>query len=439
MVTWSLPPAPALRPFPTLASVAVLLAVGACRSEEPRSVAEGSRPDLQRVESTLPACSELGLGSPDPLEVDTVAVGLEVPWDLAFLPDGRILVTERPGRIRVVHPEEGLRDEPWAVVEVTAVAEAGLLGIDVAPDFAETGHVFVVATREHVPSGILRRGLAAVRRRIDPDGAPSWVSSVVRFTDHAGGARAPGPESSGGEARTILDGIPAGPIHAGGGLRFGPEGVLHLTVGDGGVPAAAARPRSLRGKVLRLELGATEARGTPEMHAMGLRNPQGLDWHPASGELFAVDHGPTGLEREDRRRDKDELNRIVAGGDYGWPAVAGMWKGGGFQPPLVEWTPAIAPAGLAFVDLPGSAWHGDAFVTGLRGHQLRRVKVDLGGPEGVLRAVCEEALFHGELGRLRAARVSPDGHLYFATSNRDQRGVPGPHDDLLLRLRIPGG
>jgi aldose sugar dehydrogenase len=419
---------------------------GGCGSGESERATDATTAPPVRVEAALAACEEMGRGTALPLQVDTVATGLEVPWDLAFLPDGRILVTERGGTIRLLE-SDSLVAEPWAEIDVAAVAEAGLLGIDVPPDFDETGHVYVLLTHQDVPAGPVSRVVSALQRRLarllHPEWGQVWENRVVRFSDRGNG---------GEDATVIVDGLPSGPLHAGGALRFGGDGSLFVGIGDGGHPPAAAEWSALRGKILRVDAEGRAAPGNPRegspVYALGLRNPQGFDWDPGTGAFFSIDHGPTGLETEDFRRDGDELNRIVPGGDYGWPAVSGMWEGGGFETPLVEWTPAIAPAGMAFVNAPGSAWHGDVIVTGLRGRQLKRVVfartepagAEASGASGIhpTRALCQETLFEGDFGRLRGVRSGPDGALYFTTSNRDQRGLPDPDDDLLLRLTPPG-
>ena len=403
---------------------------GADAGQAPATAAIGAPP-------ALPLCSAIGLATPAPLVIDTLATGLEVPWDLSFLPDGRILVTERSGTVRVVDAE-GLRDTPWATFEVANVAEAGLLGIDTAPDFAESGHVYLTMTYENVPDGGIRRVFAAVTRRItrlfDPDRGQVWTNRVVRMTDHGG---------FGIEPVVIVDGIQSGPIHAGGALRFGPDGMLHVGTGDGGIPERARSRGSTGGKILRFDPVEPHASdGSVPILASGLRNPQGLAWLPPTdllleATLLAIDHGPTGLAREGFRRHQDELNHIVSGGDYGWPAASGMEQRDGSRLPLVEWTPAIAPAGLTVVNAPGSPWHLNALVTGLRGAQLRRIVLDRTTATEPLQATCEEALLTLDHGRLRAIRSGPDGFVYVGTSNRDQRGTPRAGDDLLFRIALP--
>ena len=423
-------------------AVILLAFLPACSPEGPEVGGggdPGQQPSAEAISTppALPLCSAVGRETPSPLVIDTVASGLVVPWDLTLLPDGRILVTERPGTVRVIDGQ-GLRDEPWATFEVSHVAEAGLLGIDIAPDFAESGQVYLTMTYEDVPAGPVRRTLAGISRRllrlIDPDRGQVWTNRVVRMTDERG---------RGVDPVVILDGIPSGPIHAGGALRFGPDGMLHLGTGDGGVPDRARSETSWGGKILRIDPFTPHGSdGSAPILASGFRNAQGLAWMPASdagleAPLLAIDHGPTGLAREGFRRHQDELNHVVPGGDYGWPSASGMEQVDGSLLPLVEWSPAIAPAGLAVVDTPGSPWHGSALVTGLRGAQLRRIVLDRATESEPPAAICEEALLTLTHGRLRAIRAGLDGFIYVGTSNRDQRGTPGPGDDVLLRITIP--
>ncbi len=355
-------------------------------------------------------------GSPTPLPpapstpglaLDTIAGGLQVPWDVAFAPDGRIFVTERPGRIRVI--EKGvLRPAPWAVLDVARRSELGLMGIALAPDFARSGHLYVVGS------------FAAGEGRAE--------NRVYRLTERGG---------RGVERRLVLGGMRVARYHAGAALRFGPDGMLYLTTGDATRPGEAQDTASLLGKVLRIRpdggAPADNPRPGSRVYALGMRNPQGLAWHPDTGELFAADHGPTYLPREFFRSARDELNAIRPGGNYGWPGAAGDQGGRGFVRPLVEWTPAVAPAAMAFYTGTALPWRGNALVATLRGEALLRVVLQRAPGTG-WRAVAQEPLFRGQIGRVRAVVMAPDGSVYLTTSNRDGRGDPRPGDDLLLRI-----
>ena len=348
------------------------------------------------------------------LGVDTVARGLDVPWAIAFAPDGRIFVTERVGRIRVI--ESGvLNAGSWATLPVSAQGEAGLMGITLAPDFATTGELYVVGTFAR-------------------DGA--LVNRVIRLTEENGRGVRP---------TVILDSIPAAVFHAGDAVAFGPDGFLYVGTGDAREPSRAQDDGSPAGKILRMQRDGSPAPGNPQpgslVYARGVRNPQGLTWDPATGQAFATDHGPSGFPNEYFRRDRDELNVANHGANLGWPTVSGAARDRRFTPPLVEWSsPGMAPSGAAFYPGPVAEWRGSVFVAALKGEQLRRVVVarDSTAPAG-WRAVADERLFVGRFGRLRAVAMGPDGFLYFTTSNRDGRGRPRPGDDLLLRVRILAG
>ena len=323
-------------------------------------------------------------------QVEVVATGLEAPWEIAFLPDGRALVTERPGRVRLLTAQRELEAEPAAEVDVAAVGEAGLLGLAVDPEFEANGFVYLYRTR-------------------------STGNEVVRYRLEGNRLR---------EKGVIVEGIAAAAIHDGGRLHFGPDGNLYISAGDAAQPELAQDAGSLNGKMLRM---APEdyrgAGGRPEVFSLGHRNPQGFDWEPGSDRLVADEHGPAG---------DDEINALEEGGNYGWPEVQGTEELGGFVAPLVVYEEAIAPSGATFVRQGGSAWTGDYLVAALRGEQIRRVRLD--GE----RVTVDEAHFEGEFGRLRTVVEGPDGALYVLTSNRDGRGSPRDGDDRILRIVPPG-
>ena len=340
--------------------------------------------------------------------VETVAESLLVPWGLAFAPDGRLFVTERPGSIRVI--QNGvLQRDPWATLAVAATGEAGLMGIAIPPDFALSRTVYVVATFA-TPEGLVNR--------------------VVRFTERDG---------RGQDQVTVLDRIPSARFHAGDAIAFGPDGMLYIATGDAMTPARAQDMKSLGGKILRITpLGGLPPDnpfpGSP-VYALGIRNTQGIAWDRETGQMFATDHGPSGFPNETFRRNHDELNAIVAGGNYGWPDDAGVNSSATTAQPLEDWDPTIAPSGLAmYIGTDFPRWRGSLFVGTLKGEHLRRVSVERDSTGWL--ATSQEVVVQG-MGRIRAVVMGPVGYIYFTTSNHDGRGTPGPTDDRILRI-VPG-
>lgn len=334
-----------------------------------------------------------------PFSVEVVAQGLEVPWGLAFAPDGRLFLTERPGRVRVMQ-QRRLLEEPWATLPVAAVGEGGLMGIALDPAFPAHPFVYLCYT--------YRKG----------DG--SLANRIVRLREVAG---------RGGNEEVLVDGIPGADIHNGCRLRFGPDGMLWATTGDARRPNLAQDIASLAGKVLRLQRDGSVPSDNPFpgslVYTLGHRNPQGLAFHPQTGQAWITEHGPVG---------NDEVNRLVPGGNYGWPLVQGQASDSRFQDPVAVYSPSIAPAGATFVTSPRyPQWRGNLlFVTlGFGGGQshLRRLDLDERGD-----LLAQEVLLQGELGRLRDIVEGPDGYLYITTSNRDGRATPRPGDDKVVRL-----
>jgi glucose/arabinose dehydrogenase len=327
--------------------------------------------------------------------VKTVATGLEIPWEIAFLPDRRALVTERPGRIRLLERDGRLRREPVASVPVSAQGEGGLLGLAPDPDFAGNRFVYLYFTTA--------RGMRLER----------WRFSGGRLR----------------RERSLVEGIVAGRIHDSGRIAFGPDRRLYVATGEAGDGELAQREDSLNGKFLALSPEQYRgAGGRAEIVSRGHRNPQGFDWEPGSGRLIATEHGPT--EGVDGPEGFDEVNEIVEGGNYGWPEVYGFDQAG-FNAPLRVYRRPLAPSGGAFVTRRGSPWRGSFVFASLRGEQLRRLTFRNG------RIVSDRSLLGGRFGRLRTVVEGPDGGLYVLTSNRDGRGYPRRGDDRILRIAPP--
>jgi len=347
------------------------------------------------------------------LRVDVVAEGLASPWGLAFLPDGRVLVTERPGRIVALSVNGGralLADVPQVAYRERE-GQGGLLDIALHPDFASNRLVYLAFTVD-TPQGEMTR---VARYVLDRD----------RLT----------------QERIVFAGVPgsAKSKHFGCRLAFDPGGRLLVTLGERGDPRRAQDLADLNGKTLRLNDDGTTpednpfagvAGARPEIYAYGNRNAQGMAVHPATGMIVQTEHGPSW---NDAPGGGDEINIVRPGTNYGWPLVHHRETGPGLTPPVLEYTPAVAPSGACF--LSGGlfpAWEHDFFFATLRGEKLIRVK--FAGE----RPVEQEFLLQGRFGRLRHVACGPDGALYVLTSDTDAYGPGRTGGDRLLRLSPAG-
>jgi glucose/arabinose dehydrogenase len=381
----------------TLTAVLALVLAAGCSEEQPEpripsatqpSPTASSEPTASPTTSPGRSPGSPRGGPAEPRVAGVVASGLRVPWGIDFLPDGSAVVTERDTR-RMLHVDPS-GPGPAEVVEVGVVDEAvpavegGLLGVAVSPDFAEDRSVYLYATT----------------------GADNRVLRAELRGDRLG------------EPEVVLDGIPKGAIHDGGRLAFGPDGHLYVSTGETGDSSLAQDRGSLGGKILRITPDGDPAPGNPDpespVWSYGHRNVQGLAFD-ADDDLWASEFGASSF---------DELNRIEAGGNYGWPLVEGTGGGEGLVDPQVTWTTGEAsPSGLAFAGR--AMWLG-----ALQGERLWRVTVRDG------RASAPTPFLVGEYGRLRTVVTTPGGDLWVTTSNHDGRGTPAAEDDRILLVDL---
>jgi aldose sugar dehydrogenase len=337
-------------------------------------------------------------------KVETVIPNLEIVWSIVWTPDGRMLFTERPGRVRVY--ENGkLRPEPLFVVpDVEPRGESGLMSIALHPQFA-ANHLLYLSYAYNSNGQRVR----VARYRETPDG----------FVDR----------------KVIIENIPAAQFHAGCRLRFGPDGKLYITTGDATDREIAQQLNSLGGKTLRLNddgtvpsdnpfVGRSDAR--PEIWTYGNRNSQGIDFQPGTNLLWETEHGPSGF---DGPGGGDEVNILERGKNYGWPVIHHRATHEGMESPILEYTPACAPAsGMFYRGSQFPQFKGNFFFGCLVGERIIRVVTN--GRQ----VVSQENLLERKYGRIRDLAEGPDGYIYFSTSNRDGRGRPASDDDRILRL-----
>ncbi|MCW7536387.1 PQQ-dependent sugar dehydrogenase [Aquabacterium sp. A7-Y] len=370
----------------------------------PRSVRPTLVPRLSRAALlTLALIAGAWPLSAAALKPVTVARGLQNPWGLAFLPDGRMLVTERPGRLRLVSPQGRLGPPLAGLPAIDAGGQGGLLDVAVDPRFKDNGWIYF----SYSEAGEGGSGTAVARARLQGERLTE-LSVIFRQA----------PKYKGGN-------------HFGSRLVFGRDGRLFVTLGDRFGPRQQAQELDNHlGKIVRIEADGRvpgdnplvgKPPGRPEIWSWGHRNVQGAALHPQTGELWTHEHGPQG---------GDEVNIAERGKNYGWPVITygreygtGLRIGegntkAGMEQPLLHWVPSIAPSGMAFVTserYPG--WQGNLVVGALRAQVLVRLELD------GRKVVREERLLQTLHERIRDVRQGPDGWLYILTDSEDGRIV----------------
>lgn len=357
------------------------------------------------------------------VKLEVIARDLETPWGIAFLPDGRLLITERPGRLRIL--DKGTLLPPVkGTPEVWVRQDGGLFDVEVHPQYAKTGWIYLSYAEPQqgykVPAPDANAPPAAAAPGQGPGGGPpsipsmtvivrgkikdnTWVNQEVLFRGAA-------------EFYTTAN------IHYGSRFTFDKAGHLFFSLGDKGTPENAQDLTKATGKVHRVNDDGSVPKDNPFVNKPGAvgsiwtyghRNPQGFAWDPVTGKLWETEHGPTG---------GDELNLLEPGHNYGWAVVSyGMQPGitkseqEGMDSPKAYWTPSIGPAGIAFYSgtkYPG--WKNNLFLTGLAGQQLRRIEITKD-------TVTHQEVVFNEYGRVRDIIIGPDGYFYVSLSLPGQR------------------
>jgi len=338
--------------------------------------------------------------------VETFATGLDTPWGMAFLPDGRMLVTERPGNLRIVDAD-GTVSEPIAgVPEVCACGQGGMMDVQLHPNYEENGWLYLAYSDRKTDGGSAVGFTAVMRARL----------RGMQLIDQEDIFKAPEAVYSRRDQ------------HYGSRIVFDEAGYLYFTIGDRGQSHQAQRLNVPNGKVHRLHDDGRIPEDNPfvgepgavaSIWSYGHRNPQGMDRHPETGALWATEHGPRG---------GDELNHVRKGLNYGWPVITyginysgskitDFTKKEGMEQPALHWTPSIAVCGMAFYDgdvFPD--WQNNLFVTSLKFSEVRRLVI-----EGTTVA-SQEVLFKPG-GRPRDIITGPDGYLYIAIEDAPGRIV----------------
>ena len=356
-----------------------------------------SRPYLEKIyfkpQEKIKEKIEQGISGLEDKEVyEIVFENLEIPWSIVFLNDNYILVTERVGRVKILDLKDKKLLQEFKIEEVKHIGEGGLLGATLHPNFSQNNFVYFYYTTEK--DGNLINKVERYILKLAQNGKYELIKE-----------------------KTIVDNIPAGNVHNGGRIKFGPDGYLYITTGDAGNSQNSQDINSLGGKILRVKDDGSLPNDNPFknlIYAYGIRNSQGITWD-GQGNLWSIDHGRSGV-----KSGLDEINLIEKGKNYGWPIIQGDETQEGMEKPIMHSGEDItwAPADLIY-------YNGNLFFTGLRGQGLYQYNIK--NKKLTLH-------FFQKFGRLRAITLGPDGNFYISTSNRDGRGYPKEGDDKIIKV-----
>ncbi len=335
-------------------------------------------------------------------DLETVASNLFVPWSIVFTSESRMLVSERNGNIRIIE-NETLLQQPLGQFTVSQKSEEGLMGMAIDPEYATTRKIFACLASK------TENGL---------------YNSVVSFTDE---------KNSINDIETIINTIPAAQYHAGCRLLFLPDNTLLITTGDATNKNLAQDLNSLAGKTLRINRDGSFPTDNPfpnsPVWSYGHRNSQGLAFDKKNNIIWSSEHGPSII---DGPAGGDEINHIEKGKNYGWPIIHHTETKTGLESPILEFTPAIAPAGMLFyTGTTYPQFTNKLLVTALKGEGIYEITIDQKNPSVISGFIKNKEI---SVGRIRDIVQAPDGSIYFATSNQDGRGKKNNGDDKIIKL-----
>lgn len=335
-------------------------------------------------------------------KIEVFVKDLEVPWSIVFTSENRVLVNERPGRLRLIENGKLVTEPLKTFNEVSSRSEEGLMGLALDPDYNNNKYIYL--------SYAYKKG-------------DDLTVKVVRYKDNGNSII---------EDKLIIDNLPAAQFHAGCRLKFGPDKKLYITTGDAGDRKFAQDLNKMNGKILRLNNDGSIPADNPfansPVWSYGHRNPQGIDWVPGTDIMWETEHGPSGF---DGPGGGDEVNVIVKGKNYGWPEVSHNESRERMVSPLLVFTPAEAPASGLVYRSGNIAEFKDCFLFGcLKGEGIMVVKIN---PNDRTKALSFYKIAT-EFGRIRDITEGPDGNIYFSSSNKDGRGSPKDGDDKIYRI-----